>query len=198
MTLPGEALEDAQGWDDNQSAHIFFWYFGTCMNICLIWLSLSRLSPLPRQSLWPRPTNNPIEARNNATTAPTSIYLGGGPGASSLDGLSDFPCFVNADSNSTTLNEFSWNNNVNMLYIDQPLGAGFSYVTLLNGTMDFLSHKFSPIEDEDSLPPLNVTTVQATLDSTATMDIKNAHTIPLTTMSAARTMWNFVQVWLNE
>ena len=144
------------------------------------------------------PTNGLIEARNNATTAPTSIYLGGGPGSSSFDGISDFPCNVNADSNSTTLNEFSWNNNVNMLYIDQPVGTGFSYVSLLNGTLDVLSSVFTPVGSEDELPPLNVTTVQATLDSTATMDLEKAQTLTLTTMSAARTLWNFVQVWINE
>lgn len=36
------------------------------------------------------------------------------------------PCFVNKDSNSTYLNPWSWNNEVNMLYIDQPVQVGFS------------------------------------------------------------------------
>ena len=85
-----------------------------------------------------------------------------------------------------------------MLYIDQPVGTGFSYVSLLNGTMDLLTSVFTPAKSEDKLPPLNVTTVQATLDSTVTMDLANAKTLPLTTMSAARTLWNFVQVWMNE
>ncbi|KAF9770032.1 hypothetical protein IL306_012477, partial [Fusarium sp. DS 682] len=68
-----------------------------------------------------------FEARNNPSTAPTSIYIGGGPGSSSFDGTNGFPCSVNPDSNSTTLNHLSWNKYVNMLYIDQPLGAGFSF-----------------------------------------------------------------------
>lgn len=36
------------------------------------------------------------------------------------------PCHVNADGNSTTINEFSWNNKANIIYIDQPAGTGFS------------------------------------------------------------------------
>lgn len=38
--------------------------------------------------------------------------MNGGPGSSSMFGLLDEhgPCFVNSDSNSTYLNEWSWNN----------------------------------------------------------------------------------------
>lgn len=37
------------------------------------------------------------------------------------------PChFVNGES-TPSLNEHSWNNDVNMIYIDQPIGVGFSY-----------------------------------------------------------------------
>jgi carboxypeptidase C (cathepsin A) len=32
-----------------------------------------------------------------------------------------------ADVNSIYLNEFSWNNNANLVFIDQPVGTGFSY-----------------------------------------------------------------------
>ncbi|KAF4982849.1 hypothetical protein FZEAL_1599 [Fusarium zealandicum] len=132
-----------------------------------------------------------FESRNDPSNAPTSIYLGGGPGASSFDSTSDFPCFVNPDANSTTLNEFSWNNNVNMLYIDQPLGTGFSYVALVNGTLDVLSHTFTPV-DGGKVPDVNVTTMQATHHARVT------NTIPKTTMSGARTLWAFAQVWFNE
>ncbi len=39
------------------------------------------------------------------------------------------PChFVNGDS-TPSLNENSWNNYANMIYIDQPIGVGFSYGT---------------------------------------------------------------------
>lgn len=43
-----------------------------------------------------------------------------------LNHLSTGPCSVNAD-NTTKLNPYSWNNYSNMIYIDQPIGTGFSY-----------------------------------------------------------------------
>lgn len=39
------------------------------------------------------------------------------------------PCLVNLDGKTTTLNPFSWNNLSNMIYIDQPIGTGFSFGT---------------------------------------------------------------------
>lgn len=45
------------------------------------------------------------------------------------------PCFVHSDSNSTYLNEWSWNNEVNMLYLDQPVQVGLSYDVLTNVTV---------------------------------------------------------------
>ncbi|KAF4481653.1 Carboxypeptidase S1 like A [Fusarium agapanthi] len=89
-----------------------------------------------------------FEARNNPSTAPTSIYIGGGPGSSSFDNTNGLPCSVNADSNSTALNKISWNKHVNMLYIDQPLGTGFSYVDLVNGTFDTLTQTFTPVKGD--------------------------------------------------
>lgn len=53
-----------------------------------------------------------FEARKDPANAPLSIWMNGGPGSSSMLGLfvENGPCFVNPDSNSTTLNEWSWNN----------------------------------------------------------------------------------------
>lgn len=136
--------------------------------------------------------NATAEAREDPENAPTSIYIGGGPGTSSFDGNSDFPCFFNADGNSTTINEFSYNNRVNMLYIDQPAQTGFSYVALQNSTMDFVTGQVVALEEGGDLPELNVTTRQATLDARGPATATN------TTASAARTMWTFAQVWFNE
>ncbi|SPO05481.1 related to serine-type carboxypeptidase Z precursor [Cephalotrichum gorgonifer] len=133
-----------------------------------------------------------FESRNNPKDAPTSIYLAGGPGTSSLDGASGFPCLVNPDSNSTTLNEFSWNNNVNMLYIDQPVGVGYSYTTVTKGVVDLLTDTFTPLEDPESIPELNLTTVQA---SKSTPD---PHFVVNNTETAAKMMWRFAQVWFQE
>lgn len=69
-----------------------------------------------------------LEARKNPHNAPLAIWLNGGPGGSSLYGalVENGPCFVGNDSNSTYLNPWSWNNEVNMLYIDQPNQVGYS------------------------------------------------------------------------
>ncbi|KAK1977907.1 serine carboxypeptidase [Colletotrichum cereale] len=71
-----------------------------------------------------------FEARNNASTAPLALWLNGGPGCSSMLGLfqENGPCTFNkGDSAEPTLNPHSWNKFANMLYVDQPIGAGFSY-----------------------------------------------------------------------
>jgi carboxypeptidase C (cathepsin A) len=44
------------------------------------------------------------------------------------------PCRISNNSESVTLNPFSWNTNSNILYIDQPVGVGFSHGTESVGT----------------------------------------------------------------
>jgi cathepsin A (carboxypeptidase C) len=65
-----------------------------------------------------------FEARNNPETAPTMIWLTGGPGCSSQLALlaENGPCTVNKDL-STTLNKQSWNTNANIMWVDQPTGV---------------------------------------------------------------------------
>ncbi|KAL9110061.1 MAG: hypothetical protein Q9227_005400 [Pyrenula ochraceoflavens] len=72
-----------------------------------------------------------FEARNSPTTAPLATWFNGGPGCSSMIGLfqENGPChFINGAS-TPSLNQYSWNTYANMLYIDQPIGVGFSYGT---------------------------------------------------------------------
>ncbi|KAJ7322923.1 alpha/beta-hydrolase [Mycena albidolilacea] len=69
-----------------------------------------------------------FEARSSPETAPLTLWLNGGPGCSAMIGLfqENGPCTVNPDRRTTTLNPYSWNTISNMIYIDQPVGAGFS------------------------------------------------------------------------
>ncbi|KAL6885807.1 Alpha/Beta hydrolase protein [Trichoderma evansii] len=112
-----------------------------------------------------------FESRHDAANAPTAIYFGGGPGYTSLDSMSGFPCNINSDSNSTTLNPFSWNNNVNMLYIDQPVGTSFSYATIQNGTLNVANPGppiFTPLQNNSSQFNTNATFMAATFGSSTT------------------------------
>lgn len=72
-----------------------------------------------------------FEARNNASTAPLVTWFNGGPGCSSMIGLfqENGPCQFYNGSSSPSLNPYSWNEYANMLYVDQPIGTGFSYGT---------------------------------------------------------------------
>ncbi|KAI0106617.1 putative carboxypeptidase S1 [Daldinia grandis] len=70
-----------------------------------------------------------FEARENPRQAPLVAYFEGGPGDASEYGLftQNGPChFVNNET-SPSLNPYSFNSYANMLYIDQPIGVGFSY-----------------------------------------------------------------------
>lgn len=53
-----------------------------------------------------------FEAKEDPENAPLSFWMNGGPGSSSMTGLFNEhgPCYINADSNSTRPNEWSWNN----------------------------------------------------------------------------------------
>ncbi|KAG7445250.1 alpha/beta-hydrolase [Guyanagaster necrorhizus] len=79
-----------------------------------------------------------FEARESPETAPFTLWLNGGPGCSSMIGLfqENGPCHVNPDGATTVLNPYSWNNLSNMIYIDQPIGTGFSFGTdTVNSTL---------------------------------------------------------------
>lgn len=67
-------------------------------------------------------------AKDNADRAPLVLWLQGGPGGSSLFGLfvENGPFSVDSDIKLVP-REYSWHRNHNMLYIDNPVGTGFSF-----------------------------------------------------------------------
>lgn len=135
-----------------------------------------------------------FEARHNPKNAPLSIWMNGGPGSSSLIGLmqENGPCIVNPDSNSTKLNPWSWNNHVNMLYIDQPNQVGFSYDVPTNGTFDQLTGAWNVSKWTHGVPSQNNTFYVGTTTSQKVKSSAN------TTANAARSLWSFAQTWFTE
>merc|ERR1711935_857510 len=69
-----------------------------------------------------------LESRSNPSTDPLVIWLTGGPGCSSQLALfaENGPCSVNENGDGTILKESSWTNKANVIWVDQPAGAGFS------------------------------------------------------------------------
>ncbi|KAF2649970.1 putative carboxypeptidase S1 [Lophiostoma macrostomum CBS 122681] len=134
-----------------------------------------------------------FESRNDPKNSPLSLYVGGGPGFTSLGGATfeNGPCFINRDSNSTTLNEWSWNNNVNMLYIDEPVEVGFSYESLIPSTLDQLTGEVTPLVNKTDIDT-NTTFVAGTLPS------QNPARAANTTSNAARIVWTSTQVFIQE
>jgi len=78
-------------------------------------------------------------AQENPETAPVVIWLQGGPGGSSMFGLLKLhgPILTTQDENGNVAaaeNPYSWHRKHNMIYIDNPVGAGFSFSNKLPET----------------------------------------------------------------
>lgn len=69
-----------------------------------------------------------FESRSNPTTDPLVIWLTGGPGCSSMLALftENGPFTINDDLTLEN-NPMAWNNNANIVFVDQPVGTGFSH-----------------------------------------------------------------------
>lgn len=106
------------------------------------------------------------------------------------------PCRVANDSKTTYLNPWSWNNEVNMLYLDQPNQVGFSYDVLTNGTWELDEEgAFFVVPanfTEDGLPEANLTSHYGTFASQDLSQTANS------TAHAAHALWHFAQTWFFE
>ncbi|XP_015257961.1 PREDICTED: lysosomal protective protein-like [Cyprinodon variegatus] len=70
-----------------------------------------------------------VESQNKPSSDPVVLWLNGGPGCSSLDGLltEHGPFLIQDDGVTLQYNPYSWNKIANMLYLESPVGVGFSY-----------------------------------------------------------------------
>ena len=67
--------------------------------------------------------------RHIANKQRTVIWLNGGPGCSSMDGaLMEIGPYRLKDDQHLVYNEGSWDEFANLLFVDNPVGTGFSYV----------------------------------------------------------------------
>ncbi|KAH0619416.1 hypothetical protein JD844_000029 [Phrynosoma platyrhinos] len=78
-----------------------------------------------------------VESQGNPSTDPVVLWLNGGPGCSSMEGLlaENGPFHLNTDG-TLYLNPNSWNQVANMLYIESPAGVGYSYSTTEDASID--------------------------------------------------------------
>lgn len=83
-----------------------------------------------------------FESRNDPVNDPIILWMTGGPGCSSEVALfgENGPCTISADGTTTIRNEYSWNSNASVIYIDQPAGTGFSYGIGIDFTEDMVSN----------------------------------------------------------
>lgn len=86
-----------------------------------------------------------------------------------------------------------------MLYVDQPVGTGFSYDSLINSTMDLLyaggaeSSAVEPLKSYNgTVPAENTTFLYGTFPSQSSFRTAN------TSVNAARTLWQFSQAWFSS
>lgn len=67
-------------------------------------------------------------AQTQSANAPVVLWLQGGPGASSLIGLfGENGPFMVKNKHGLKLRKFSWTQNHNVIYIDNPVGTGYSF-----------------------------------------------------------------------
>lgn len=70
-----------------------------------------------------------VESQRDPSSDPMLLWLNGGPGCSSMEGLFAElgPFEINADGKALKLRKHSWNKLANVLFLESPTGVGFSY-----------------------------------------------------------------------
>ncbi|KDP37688.1 hypothetical protein JCGZ_06345 [Jatropha curcas] len=70
-----------------------------------------------------------VEAERDTASKPLVLWLNGGPGCSSLGAgaFSEHGPFRPSGKGNLVRNEYSWNKEANIIYLESPVGVGFSY-----------------------------------------------------------------------
>ncbi|CAG7898467.1 unnamed protein product [Brassica rapa] len=71
-----------------------------------------------------------FEAADDAASKPLVLWLNGGPGCSSVafgEAEEIGPFHIKSDGKTLYLNQYSWNQAANILFLDAPVGVGYSY-----------------------------------------------------------------------
>lgn len=70
-----------------------------------------------------------FESRNDPVNDPVILWLNGGPGCSSMTGLffELGPSSINGTTLKPIYNPYSWNSNASVIFLEQPVGVGYSY-----------------------------------------------------------------------
>ncbi|KAN0098554.1 alpha/beta-hydrolase [Hyaloscypha variabilis] len=128
-------------------------------------------------------------------TEQLTIWLNGGPGASSMIGLftENGPCEVvelGVGKLGTIVRDWGWDRGSNLLYIDQPNQVGFSYDTPTNCSLDLLT--------SDLYTPQQVLPKSQPADTflNGTFSSLNANNTANTTEIAGMAIWHMLQGFL--
>lgn len=80
-----------------------------------------------------------FESRNSPATDPWIIWMSGGPGCSSQLALFAENGPYQIINGNLTLNPWSWNRNATVVWVDQPVGTGFSHGGLVHDETEVAS-----------------------------------------------------------
>ncbi|CAN4104660.1 unnamed protein product [Withania somnifera] len=71
-----------------------------------------------------------FQSQSDSSKKPLLLWLNGGPGCSSIGygaAVELGPLLVQSNGAGLDFNEYSWNNEANLLFLESPVGVGFSY-----------------------------------------------------------------------
>lgn len=93
-----------------------------------------------------------VESQGDPASDPVVLWLNGGPGCSSMEGFmaEHGPLHLNDDS-TISMNPWAWNMKANMIYLEAPIGVGFSI-----GSADDMKHINDDTTSSDNRDALKV------------------------------------------